>query len=269
MSAAERVGAIVELLELILLALPLRDLLLVRRVSWTCRKIAESSAALREARENPFVGAELALPYHCLESGPRYARIDIDLVLHFDRPLTVQSTPSPLAELSSLVYGYEKRRNDPDASPLRHGTKVHYKERRIRPSRREEWRFIELLPGTPYRLTFAFGPNRESPGFEHLADLDGALDRLEVGKGYVLSLQSDLRLSAYIGTKRFLLGKTGAGIAVESLRFERTYKKAVLRGVPGVKGIPLVGEGAIWLEVTAQYAGQSFQILEANQVVAD
>lgn len=242
MSAAEQLAGTVELLEMVLLALPLRDLLLARRVSRTCRSIVDSSAALNEARAHPFVSADLHLPARCSLSSTERARLEVDLTLHWDQPVTVQHMPSPLQRLSCLVYRSDQETTTRMRSPYTHSKTV------FQLSRKSEWRYFELLPGTPLQLVFDFGAFAGRPGFEHLDDVDAGLKSVEARKTYVLAVREGLMLPSYVGRMHSLLEQVDAGISIEGLRFHRREHGAK-RDIRNM--LRIVSTGSVTFEVTA------------------
>lgn len=218
MLAAERLAGTVELLEMVLLALPLRSLILARQVSQTCLALIDRSEMLKKIRETPFVTAKLALPFECSVSSPEHPMLQVDLVLHYDRPVTLRRERGPLDSPQRIAYRYGE-----DAPDTPRWIKSSLYKQLLRDnfplSRKHEEVYITLLPGTAFRLTYDFGVHRWEPPVAHLPPLDRGVTGLDIGRTYVLKIRPDQFLLAYEGTKRSLLERSDAGDDLEAYCF--------------------------------------------------
>ena len=247
MSAAERMAGTVELLEMVLVSLPLTEMLLARRVSRTCKALVEQSARFNEIRKHPCITAKLSLPYECSISSSESPMLNVDLVLCFDRPITVRLAASPLAGPFSLTYRYELGTARPEPFPLHPVGAVRKNKLQLCPE--NESKYVTLLPGLPFRLTFEFGISRQKPGFEHLPLPNTGLNNLQVGKEYVLGVTPGRKLPVYVDTKHSLLDKVNAGIGIEALDNYQPREEVVLQSGVIRKMLPLVAEDEVHFQV--------------------
>lgn len=233
---------------MILLALPLRDMLLARQVSTTCRALIEESSVLEEIRQAPMVAATLQLPFECSVSSAQRPMLHVDLLLHYDQPVTIRQVASPIAGPSSLTYRYPRDEPAPQTFP-RFSLGAKFRARALCLSRENESKYITLLPGTPLRLTFDFGLSQMKPGLERFAPQNAGLNGLEIGRTYILGVKPKLALTAFVGTKTFLLVKVDEGASLRPYGFDVMYEGHIIqRGEVG-KALPVVGEATIEFEV--------------------
>lgn len=241
-----------ELLEMILLALPLRDMLLAGHVSRTCERLIEESKVLRDIREAPFVSMTLNLPPECSVASPERPVLHADLVLYFDRPVTVRQVTSPVEVPTDFTHRFERGTPRPE-SPARFryfGHDLPYRNA-LALTRTSAWKFVTLMPGTAFRISFDYGVSRGNVGLEHLARFDTGLNNLQVGTSYILAVETGVVLPAYAGTKRSLLKRAARGDSLKSSGFHEPKRKGtVKRGGLG-KALRLVGENEVQFQVVA------------------
>lgn len=246
MSAAERLAGTTELLEMVLLALPLRDMLLVRRVSRTCRALAENSAGLKDIRNHPVVATRLHDGSVASLQSPTF---DVEFTLRFHLPVTIRRIPSPLADLSSFVYAFEKGTPEPTTFP-RYSLGAKFRARALRLSAENEWKHLELLPGTPVRLSIDLEGHQERLGCEHPWIPNNPGLGLKTGRTYIFGVKPRLSLPAYKGRRRFLLDQVEAGKSLEQYRFHGMYEGHIIQPRAVGKALPIQGENQGKIQVT-------------------
>lgn len=240
-SATERLCATMELLELIVMALPLRDMLLARKVSRTWRDIIETSARLKQIRSNPVVTIDLDLPGECSLSVSEPYQLHADVTLIFDKPVTFRRFGSPLGgKESALTFRAKHGKSAPEPYPYPTmddgvGAKV------MRFNQENARKYDMLFPGTAYRMAWTFGVERNPRRLEALSIRNHGLNGTMPGEVYRLDVWPNLRLPALLGARTELLAKFDASEEIESDSFVRTFGNS----------LELVGGGEICFKVVA------------------
>lgn len=247
-SAAERLRGTVELFEMILLALPLRDMLLARRVSRTCQTLIERSLSLKEVCDHPAVVVKLRAPPDGLIISSQNPKIEVDLELRFNEPVTIRRTPSPLDGLSSFVYAFEKSTPAPTSFP-RYSLGAKFRAHALQLSRENDWKYIELLPGTPYRLSFDLERHLEGYGSQRATiPIVRSLNLLR-GRTYIFGVKPGLSLPAYKGRKRVLHDEVDAGNSLGQYSFHKMYEGHVIEYGAVGKSLPIEGDGEVEIQL--------------------
>lgn len=235
-SATERLSATVELVEMIIAALPLRDMLLVRPVSRTWRDLVRGLPSFKHARSKPTVDAKLLLPSACSLSSTEPPKLSVTLELRFDRPVTFRRVTSVLgSKLSTFTYRIEEGAAHPTTFP-RFSLGGRFKSGALAFSHENAWKYTTLLPGTPHELVWSFGRN-ENPWLRDDVSLKNiGLNDTVAGKSYILAMRPDLSLPAFLGTKTSLLTTIDAGENLKELSFFQHFG----HGLPVVGGDPIL-----------------------------
>ena len=207
-TALDRVVNTVELLELILLALPLDELLRARQISRTCRDLINRSKFLNQIRNQPYVAVHIRLPAKCSLSSEDAPTLVTEFVLYHHQPLTLcinlrgveypskvfckykaEDLPTPETEFPQQIWG-----GSYCAKPHRF---VRYRA----------YRWTTFHPGVPQRLTWDFRQHRKASS----RSSDGDMGYTEVGEDYILRLRPNLSIGHVVGIKESLIERKDNG----------------------------------------------------------
>lgn len=199
-----------ELLELILLALPLSDLVKVRSVSCRFKEVIERSRYWQQLCKYPYVGVRIQLPEVCSQTEGEPPILQAALILYYAKPITV-CTNRPVVKYPSKVFcKFEKGQPEPADWPYvchtTWGGRYNIRPHRFTPIN-IKMRWTTLYPGVPYLISWAF--RRQENAYPKAAH--GNLSMTEVGKTYVLKLRPNMDIGHLIGTKSSLLAQRQRG----------------------------------------------------------
>ena len=237
LASVERVIGTVELLEQILLHLPLREMLCIRQVSRRFEELIMSSKYLKSLQESPYIGIKLRLPQQCSLSGKSALNLDADLTLYFDRSITIRQTPSCLSTGSSqMTFKSEEGTSAPSTFPwLTWGAR--FRSGAFQFNRANEARWMTLVPGEPQTISWDFRFGLSIYRGSNPKVFWGDLGQTEIGKTYILSLRPDHAVQGFIGMKEPLLAQRESGISLKAYGLAKT--------------LPLVGENQVRSSVVA------------------
>jgi hypothetical protein len=214
-TALHRVVGTVELLEMILLALPLNDLLRARQISRTCRDLINGSKFLQNIRAEPYVGVHIQLPKQCSISQQDAPILEADFVLYYDKPITIHKSQGEVEYPWRTFVKFEQGGSPPDFPQAVWGHKYFGLPRRFVRDRADRW--ATLYPGVPYRLSWIFRWVRP----HGQVSCHDKVSPMEVGKDYVLRLRPHFRVGHLVGIKESLLARKERGDDLESCVLDR------------------------------------------------
>ena len=195
--AIDRVLNTVELLEPILLSLPLDQILQARRISVTCKNVIDNSQYMERIRSKPYIALEAECPATLsLKSNARLV-IDASITLHHDTPMTFRIFRNQGWENATLPVS-ELHENEPRLDDSYSEITVNpYIICGLSPQ-------IKIYPGRPHQISY---------GLEVLPVLHrNNRDRQTLGiQTYKLDTIQIFDSSIPIGSKQLLLSKWKAG----------------------------------------------------------
>ena len=210
-NAFGQVIAIAELLEQILVALPLDAMLRSRRVCRTWKSTIDQSTILRSIRSDPYIGVHLEYPYQIdLNNSSHLTAV---LTLYADGPVTVRLSPSCLIRAWGFTRIIEEGVQDdrPASQQLREPPRFWHTMMMISFQKSTAKNWLTLLPGIPHALSWPYRPDEAS----------------DPDKVYILRVSPDNALARHLGTTRTLLDTIDAGRAL----WDNVHPKTIpLRG---------------------------------------
>ena len=216
-TALDRVINTVELLEHMLLLLPLDLLLRARQVSRLWRELILRSERFRKLHSEPYIGISLQLPAKCSLSDSNEPRLMADLTLYFDEPVTMRQKPSCLHYPSQLTYRHEVGTPPPDSFPPFDWAGC-FRARAFKFNHKNKEMWTTLYPGVVYMIYLRIRPGPRS----NRTQSSGSLGKTEVGKTYVLKLRPGYKVGVYVGVKETLLARKENGEALKASEFEKS-----------------------------------------------
>ena len=207
-TALDRAVNTVELLELILLALPLDELLRARRISRTCRDLIERSKFLNQIRNEAYVAVNIQLPTKCSSMQEDAPKLEAEFVLYHHQPLTLCTNLRCIEYPSKFFYKYKADRPPFSQNEFRqHIWGGGYCAATQRFVRYRAYRWTTFYPGVPQRLTWDFRRHRKAMS----RSFDGDMGFTEVGTDYILRLRPNLRIGHLVGVRKSLIERKEDG----------------------------------------------------------
>lgn len=228
-------------------------MLLARQVSRTCRALIEESSTFKRLRNHPVLMAKLDLPFvHSISSpSSELPKLHVYLVLQSDRPVTVRQARSPLSGVAHLLYNHEQNASIPQPFPRFPDTSA-FSGSELKFNRNSDPAFIELKPGTPFRLSLGFHSRRYPSNDLWPGVVREGLTELEAGNTDVVGVKPGVTFpGAYIGSKSSLHNVAAGGDSLEGNRFHATRSDEIVRQGALGKALSVVGEDTVLLKVTA------------------
>jgi hypothetical protein len=214
-TALDRVVNTTELLEMVLLALPLNDLLRARQISRTCRDLIDWSKFLQSIRAEPYIGVSIHLPDQVSISQQEAPLLKADFVLYYDKPITIHKTQGDVEYPSRTFFKFEHGCPPPNFPQTVWGHKYFGRPLRFVPDRAHKW--TTLYPGVPYQLSWIFRwAQGRRVNWHHKM-----FSSMEVGKNYTVRLRPHFRVGHLVGIKESLLDRKERGDDLKSCVLDR------------------------------------------------
>ena len=217
-TALDRVVNTTELLEMILLALPLNYLLQARQISRTCRDLIDGSKYLQNIRAEPYIGVYVRFPKQCSISEQDAPVLEADFVLYYDKAVTINKALGELLHHSRTFFKFEEGNSPPDFPQAVWGSKWSCRPRQFVAQRAHRW--TTLYPGVPYRLSWSFRWVQSRRVNRQLQ----LLLSMEAGKKYVLRVRPYYRVGHLVGIKELLLARKERGEDLESCVLDKPLR---------------------------------------------